>query len=206
MLGPRIGGLFKFLIGILLLQGATALLTFTAMQTDLQRTAWLFGALAVTLGVLVALWFDSVIGAVKDKAMARQQKRHSREREKLRVQAEREKTRLEKRRKRSSGGATLKTGAAVGGLVGVGVAMMLAQFVTLGLLTISAAGGAALGYTVRSRQEKLIRAREQRQMERLVLPHEELPALTVDSAPAPAKGARKNGARGGNRRRSQSTD
>lgn len=183
MLGPRIGGLVKFLIGILLLQLATALLTYTALQTDLQQTVWLFAALAATLGVLVALWFDSVIGSVKEQAVARQQKRHSREREKLRVQAERDKAKLAQARKRFSGGATLKTGAAVGGLVGVGVAMMLAQFVTLGLLTIATAGGAALGYGVRSRQEKLIRAREQRQAEKLVLPHADLPALPVDTPP-----------------------
>jgi hypothetical protein len=179
--GARIGGLFKFLIGILLLQGATALLTYTALKTDLQQTAWLFGALAASLGVLVALWFDSVIGSVNEHVMARQQKRHSREREKLRVQAERDKAKFVRERKRISGGATLKTGAAVGGLVGVGVAMVLAQFVTMGLLTISAAGGAALGYGVRSRQEKLIRAREQRQAEKLVLPHQDLPALQADS-------------------------
>lgn len=184
MLGPRIGGVFKFLIGILLLQVATALLTYTALMTDLEQTAWLFGALAVTLGVLVALWFDSVIGSVKEQAVARQHKRHAREREKLRIQAEKDKAKLAKQRKRSSGGATLKTGLAVGGTVGVGVALMFAQLMTLGLLTISAAGGAALGYGVRSRQEKMIRAREQRQAERLVYAQQDVPVLT---AAAPAK-------------------
>jgi hypothetical protein len=133
--------------------------------------------LAVTLGFVVALWFDSVIGSVKEQAMARQQKRHSREREKLRLQAEREKAKMARQRKRGSSGATLKTGAAVGGVVGVGVAMMLAQFMTLGLLTISAAGGAALGYGVRSRQEKMLRARELKQAEKLVLTADPVPAL-----------------------------
>ncbi len=163
------------------------MLTYIALKTDLQQTAWLFGALAATLGVLVALWFDSVIGSVNEQAMARQQKRHSREREKLRVQAERDKAKLTRERKRLTGGATLKTGVAVGGLVGVGVAMLLAQFVTLGLLTLSTAGGAALGYGVRSRQEKLIRAREQKQAEKLILPHQDLPALETDATPQ-AKG------------------
>ncbi len=185
MLGPRIGGIFKFLIGILLLQVATALLTYTALMTDLEQTAWLFGALALTLGVLVALWFDSVIGSVKEHAMARQHKRHAREREKLRVQAEKDKAKLARQRKRSSGGATLKTGLAVGGTVGVGVALMFAQLMTLGLLTISAAGGAALGYGVRSRQEKLIRAREQKQAEKLVYAQPDLPILTADRGTKP---------------------
>jgi hypothetical protein len=182
MLGPRIGGVFKFLIGILLLQVATALLTYTALMTDLQQTAWLFGALAATLGLLVALWFDSVIGSVKEQAVARQHKRHAREREKLRIQAEKDKAKLAKQRKRSSGGATLKTGLAVGGTVGVGVALMFAQLMTLGLLTISAAGGAALGYGVRSRQEKMIRAREQKQAERLVYAEQDVPVPAADPA------------------------
>jgi hypothetical protein len=183
MLGPRIGGVFKFLIGILLLQVATALLTYTALMTDLHQTGWLFGALAATLGVLVALWFDSVIGSVKEQAVARQHKRHAREREKLRLQAEKDKAKLVRQRKRTSGGATLKTGLAVGGTVGVGVALMFAQLMTLGLLTISAAGGAALGYGVRSRQEKMIRAREQRQAEKLVYAQQDLPVLTADPPP-----------------------
>jgi hypothetical protein len=54
---------------------------------------------------------------------------------------------------------------------------MFAQLFTLGLLTVAAAGGAALGYGVRTRQEKYLRAREQRQAERLVLQSEPLPAL-----------------------------
>ncbi|KAA6183590.1 hypothetical protein F2Q65_15475 [Thiohalocapsa marina] len=180
MIGVRLGGLLKFLIGILLLQAATALLTYTALKTDLQQTALLFGSVAVTLGVLVALWFDSVIGNVKDRTVARQEQRHQREREKLRLRAERDKAEIARQRKRVSGGATLKTGAAVGGLLGVGVTMMLAQFMTLGLLTISAAGGAALGYGVRARQERLTRAREQRQAEKLLLSQTELPALEQD--------------------------
>ena len=190
MLGPRIAGVFKFLIGILLLQLATALLTYTALMTDLQQTAYLFGALAATLGLLVALWFDSVIGSVKEQAVARQQKRHAREREKIRAQAEKEKLKLAKQRQRSSGGATLKTGLAVGGTVGVGVALMFAQLMTLGLLTISAAGGAALGYGIRSRQEKLIRAREQRQAEKLVYANPDLPLLSVEPAPTKERRAR----------------
>ena len=191
MIGIRISGLFKFLIGILLLQVATALLTYTALKTNLQETAWLFGALAATLGFLVALWFDSVIGSVQGQAIARQQKRQSREREKLRVQAEREKVKLARQRKRASSGVTLKTGVAVGGVVGVGVAMMFAQFMTLGLLTVAAAGGAALGYGVRSRQEKMIRARELRQTERLLIPVDDVPALELQPEPKQVSRKRK---------------
>jgi len=158
--GGRLSGLLRFLIGILLLQAATALLTYTALMTDLEQTAYLFAGLAALLGFLVALWFDSVVGSVREQSLARQLKRHTREREKLRMQAEREKAKLAVRKSKTSSGAKLRTGVTVGGVVGVGVAMMFAQFLTLGLLTISTAGGAAVGYGLRLRQERRIRARE----------------------------------------------
>jgi len=189
MLGGRISGMLRFLIGILLLQAATALLTYTALMTDLEQTAYLFAGLAALLGFLVALWFDSVVGTVREQTLARQNKRHTREREKLRMQAEREKAKLAVRKKKDAGGAKLRTGVAVGGVVGVGIAMMFAQFLTLGLLTISTAGGAAAGYGLRLRQEKRIRAREleQRSSERLIAAQAaEFPALETDS-PAPRK-------------------
>jgi hypothetical protein len=188
MLIARIAGLLRFLIGILLLQGATVLLTYTALMTDLDQTVWLFAALGGLLGILVALWFDSVIGSVREQAMAKQHKRHAREREKLRLEAERERSKLEARKKRDMGGARLRTGVAVGGMVGVGVAMMLAQFVTMGLLTVATAGGAALGYGVRARQEKRIRAREIDSGRLIVSQGADLPAL--EHGP-PAKGSRR---------------
>lgn len=180
MFSARITGLIRFLIGILLLQGATALLTYTALRTGPDpQTLWLFAALGGALGVLVALWFDSVICAVREQTLAKTHKRYSKEREKLKVQAERDRARMQVQRKRAFGGAGLRTGVAVGGVAGVGVAMMLAQFMTLGLLTVATAGGAALGYTVRARQEKLIRAREAAAAEKLIAPVAVVPALEL---------------------------
>lgn len=49
----------------------------------------------------------------------------------------------------------MKTGLMLGGAAGVGVFMVLTQFVTLGLLTLTTAGGAALGYGLRARQDRL---------------------------------------------------
>jgi phosphotransferase system glucose/maltose/N-acetylglucosamine-specific IIC component len=185
MISARVTGLFRFVIGILLLQGATALLTYTALMTDLKQTVWLFAAIAAFLGLMVALWFDSIISAVREQAVARQHKRHTREREKLKVQAERDRAKLAAQKKKAMGGAGLRTGVAVGGVVGVGVAMMFAQFMTLGLLTVAGAGGAALGYTVRSRQERRIRAREAAYTERLIVDQSsDVPRLESQSGPA----------------------
>jgi hypothetical protein len=178
ILGGRLSGLLRFLIGILLLQSATALLTYTALMTDLEQTVYLFAGLAALLGFLVALWFDSVVGSVREQTLAQQNKRHTREREKLRMQAEREKAKLVARKNKDSGGAKLRTGVAVGGVVGVGVAMMFAQFLTLGLLTIATAGGAAAGYGLRVRQEKRLR------IQSATLNSDRLIASTADELPA----------------------
>ncbi|MEM1437161.1 MAG: hypothetical protein AAGG11_24155, partial [Pseudomonadota bacterium] len=88
MISPRITGLVRFLIGILLLQTATALLTYIALTTESGETIWLFVALAALLGLTVAFWFDSVVTAVRERTMARQHERHTREREKIQVRAE----------------------------------------------------------------------------------------------------------------------
>jgi hypothetical protein len=76
---------------------------------------------------------------------------------------------------------SLKSAVVVGGAVSLGLTMMLTQFITLGLLTVAAAGGAALGYTVRVRQEKIIANRQllgdERPM-RIIESSEDVPAIT----------------------------
>jgi hypothetical protein len=161
--------LIRFLVGILLLQGVTGLLVYTALNTDWQSTWPLFLLLGGSIGVLVALWFSAMVGADRRHAVARASERFSKEREQIRVKAEQQRTkdvrtqeRLAAKAAKGGGlgrGLTLKSGARVGGAVGVGTAMLLTQFVTLGLLTIATAGGAALGYGVRARQERLIGGR-----------------------------------------------
>lgn len=162
-----LGSLIRFLIGIFLLQGLTVLLVYTALSTD-WRTTWpLFTLLGGAIGFMVALWFNTIVYADRHRAVSKVSERYSKEREKIRVRAEQQRVKATresermaaKARKRASAGMSLKTGVVVGGTVGVGVAMMLAQFMTLGLVTLTAAGGAALGYTVRGRQEKLIAAK-----------------------------------------------
>jgi hypothetical protein len=162
-----LGSFIRFLIGILLLQGVTVLLVYTALQTDWMATWPLFVLLGGAIALVVALWFGTIVHADRHRVVSRVSERYSKEREKIRVRAEQQRVKatregermVAKARKRASAGMSLKTGVVVGGAVGVGVAMMLAQFVTLGLVTLTAAGGAALGYTVRTRQEKLISSR-----------------------------------------------
>ena len=162
MLRFSLASLLKYVFGIALLQGVTVLLVVTALKTDLDQTWPLFVALGGTVGVLVALWFTSIADGARHQSLARAKELFSREREKLRVRAEQEKAKevknTQKAAARSQRVAGLaispKTGIAIGGAVGVGVAMLVAQFVTLGLLTLTTAGGALLGYSARVRQER----------------------------------------------------
>jgi hypothetical protein len=163
MLRFSITNLVKFLIGILIVQGATVLLVVTAQKTSLEQTALFFVALGGTIGVLTALWFNSVADAAGRQALARAQEGFSREREKIRVRAEQEKVKevrnsqrqVEKEKRRAGTGGNLKTGLMIGGAMSAGLVLMLTSFVSLGLVALSAASGAALGYGVRARQERL---------------------------------------------------
>lgn len=168
MLLDGVSSLVRFLVGVFLLQGVTGLLVYTALHTDWQTTWPLFLLLGGSIGVLAAFWFSAVVSADRKHAVARASQRFSREREKILVKAEQQRTKDVRNTERLAAkasrggigsGMNLKTGVFVGGAVGVGAVMLLTQFVTLGLLTLTTAGGAAIGYGVRARQEKLIAGR-----------------------------------------------
>ena len=87
---------------------------------------------------------------------------HAKERETIRVNAERAKTQLVKQAqrktlqevRRSSTRANIKIGLAFAGVAGLGGVLILTQFMSLGLLILTTAGGALGGYLLRLRQEK----------------------------------------------------
>jgi|GEM_PF-607434 len=179
-----IPSLLKFLIGILLLQAVTVLLFYTAQRTNLAETWWLFAAIGAAIGTMVALWFTSLAEGHRHKAESHLKERHYREREAIRTKLEKEKAQavkaterlVEKAKSRANTGNLLKTGALVGG--GVGVVLLLTQFVTVGLLTLTTAGGLMLGYGARARQDKWTRSKQLGPSERTV------EAITVDSRAA----------------------
>jgi hypothetical protein len=156
MLGQRLGSFIRLLLGIILLQSVTVLVTYTALRTDFQVTWPLFVAMAGGCGLLVTFWFESLIGGARVHALARVQKQHAAEREKLRLQAEREKARLNVKQTqvRNQTGSRVKTGLLLGSVTGLGIAMMFTQFVTVGLLTVVAGGGMLLGYGFKARQTR----------------------------------------------------
>jgi uncharacterized protein YcfJ len=179
--------LFRLLIGVFLLQGATAVQIIAALKSDQAELRLLFGAVAVALGVAAAFWFAAIAAAGRREALARAQQGFSREREKIQVKAERDKARLidkahrrlARERDRLQGRAGLKVGAAFAGVAGLGVLMLFTQFITVGLLTLTAGGGAAAGYLLRIRQER----RRRDAPEPPLLPASGRPAITHEAAP-----------------------
>jgi len=163
MLPFSLTNFIKYLIGVLLVQGVTVLLVVTAYRTDLEQTGLLFLLLNLAVGTLTAFWFTSMAEGVRKQALSRAKESFAREREKLRVHAEREKAkevkssqrRISREKQRAQQDGNLKTSLMLGGAAGLGVVMVLTQFVTLGLLTLTTAGGAALGYGLRARQDRL---------------------------------------------------
>lgn len=153
--------LLRFVPGILIVQAATAVLIMagTASTTEAQ---WLpIGGLAVLILLLVAFWFASIADHIKKDALARARDTFARERENLLVAAEADKRIvLEQSHKqiiqetnRAHARANFKLGVAFVGMLGIGAALLFIEFVTIGMLTFAAAGGALAGYLVRARQD-----------------------------------------------------
>jgi hypothetical protein len=184
MLPFSLSSFLKYLVGVLFVQGVTVLLVVTAFKTDLEKTGLLFLLLNLAIGALTAFWFTSVAEGARKQALSKAKESFAREREKIRVRAEQQKTkevrnserRREREKSRARTSSNLKTGLVLGGAAGVGMFMVLTQFVTLGLLTLTTAGGAALGYGLRARQDRL-------GFRGLSLPRAEKTVQVIDSQP-----------------------
>ena len=155
----------KFLLGVLLLQGATVLLVMTAQNADLQKTGWLIVSLGILIGVIAAFWFTAITSHANQRSFTKASEKFNRQRDYLRRKADKEKTReirnsheqILRETRRVQNRSMLKTGLALAGVAGLGVILLFTQFMTLGLLAVSATGGAILGYGFRARQFPAIR-------------------------------------------------
>jgi hypothetical protein len=154
--------MLKFIPGILLLQAITIALVLMA-PSDLGNWGWLRLAVPVLIvGFLTAFWFGSVAAHQREDKISRLKELHAKERETIRVNAERAKTKLIKQSqhktmravRRSATRANIKVGLAFTGAAALGGLLIFTQFMSLGLLTLAAVGGALGGYTLRFRQEK----------------------------------------------------
>ncbi len=154
--------MFKFLIGIVAIQIATVGLVMLAPE-DLQGIGWLRLLIPLLVVALFsAFWFSSLAAHKSKDELSSLQEKHAREREKLQVNAERAKTRMMKKTqqqiakeaKLTHGKANFKVGATLAGAMGFGALMLLTEMMTLGIMTITTAGGALGGYLYRGHKER----------------------------------------------------
>jgi hypothetical protein len=154
--------MLKFIPGILILQIVTVALVLIA-PADLADWGWLRLVVPVVIaGFLTAFWFGSIAANRRKGEISRLKEKYAKERENIRVNAERAKTRLVKQTqrktmqevRRSARQSNIKVGLAFAGAAGLGGVLILTQFMSLGLLILTAAGGALGGYLLRIRQEK----------------------------------------------------
>jgi Flp pilus assembly protein TadB len=159
----KVTDVLKFLAALVLVQSATAIQVAVALRSDSIEVWMLLAMLALSLSLGAALWFASMVGHARTDAISRVKETYLREREQIKIRAEREKAKVVKQshdkiikdRNRTQTQANVKVGAALAGVAALGAVMLLTQFVTIGFLTLTAAGGAFAGYAVRARQDYL---------------------------------------------------
>lgn len=160
--------ILKFLFGIILAQIATyALIILTPDEltiTGLMRLA----IPLLFIALIVAFWFTSMAGHYGKDAVVKAKDEFANEREKLRVNAQRAKERVQKAAQKdilneatkAHAKANFKVGAAFAALLGIGALFVFAQMITVGLLALSATGGAMGGYYWRGRRLENRRLKE----------------------------------------------
>ena len=154
--------MLKFLSGLILLQVITISL-FLLAPVDIDGLAWLrVGVPMFIAALLIAFWFNAMAIQMRSDEINKLKEKHFIEREKIKINAERAKQRvtqsaqkqIEKEIWRTSARANVKVGAAIAGTAAIGGLLLLTQFMTLGIMTLTTAGGVMGGYFIRYRQEK----------------------------------------------------
>jgi hypothetical protein len=165
MAPPGLAAFIKYLVGAFLLQGATVLLVMTTQDAALQKSGWLLVSIGVLIGVIAALWFSAIASHASQHSFERASEKFNRQRDRIRRQVDKEKTKeikdghrqVLRETRRLQNRSTLKLGVAMTGVAGLGILLLFTQFMTLGLLAVSATGGALLGYGIRARQYPALR-------------------------------------------------
>jgi len=153
----------RYLPGVLLVQVVTLAIFWVSLDVGLNQMLLQAGLPSLLIAFVTALWFASIGRADAERATARLRVDHARDREKLQVAAERTKAKvreqahkeIRKQERRVSRRANFKVGLAFTGATIAGVLMLLTELLTLGLMTITTAGGAMGGYLLRWRQARV---------------------------------------------------
>jgi len=152
--------MLQFLPGIIIAQLMTGALIF--LYPNIGAIDWLkLVAILLLVAILIAFWFGSIAKSINKDAIHKITYEFSKEKENIRVKAEKDKNKIveethkkiTKESRLAHGKANLKVGAAFTAAAGAGVLMLITELLTMGLLTLTTAGGALAGYVARTRQE-----------------------------------------------------
>jgi len=160
--------IFKFFLGIVLVEIISIVLFAISPKTFDEMGILRLVVPLFFVAIMVAFWFSLLSEHFYKDREHEIKESFAKEREKLRVKAERDKIKvvkeaqkeIAKEAKITHAKANFKVGAAFAGVLGVGALFMLAQFVTAGLLTMTAAGGAIGGYYWRGKRLEDKRVKE----------------------------------------------
>ena len=164
--------LLKFLFGILFVQSATLSLLLLAPDSfeTTQGILRLMLPLAF-ISFMVVFWFSSLLQHAKKDATQKLRQKFYEETQKIKTKAQKEKDfikdkvakekeeihikaqkEIAKEAMATSAKANFKVGASFAGVLGIGALFVFAQMVTVGLLTLTTAGGALGGYYYRGKR------------------------------------------------------
>jgi Na+/H+ antiporter NhaD/arsenite permease-like protein len=158
--------LLKFLFGIILVQIATVSLVYLSDNDFSLQSSIRLAIPLLFIALIIAFWFTSITKYYTKDIVNKMEINFANEREKLKLNAEKAKREIEKEAQKEAqksilkeatktqAKANFKVGVAFAGVLGVGALFVFAQMVTVGLIALSATGGALGGYYLRGKREK----------------------------------------------------
>lgn len=183
--------MLRFFVGLILAQTAVAVLVAFYPATGFFERVVPLLFLIVLLATVISLWFSTIARQLADRRVNALRKKFAAEKEKINQDAARDKDKLIKKTnkqieveaRRAKTKASMKVWGAVAVAGGFGVLMLLTQFVTLGLLTLTTAGGAIGGYLVRARREQeALEGRDYKLIEAEIVEPESVSATSSEDA------------------------
>ena len=154
--------MFKYLPSLIVLQVLLILVVVGVLQSGHELAALVVVVFVLVASIAFAFWFRSLSELQNKDTIAAIREEHALDRENIRVKSEQEKIKVisdaqkqvTKQVSRANAKANFKAGAVIAAAIGLGSLFIIGQMVTLGLVTLTTAGGGLAGYLLRARQEK----------------------------------------------------
>ena len=154
--------MFKFLPSLIVLQILLVLVVLGAIQSGHDMAAVVVALFVLIAGAAFAFWFRSLSEIQNKDRIASLKEEHAIDREKIRLQTEQEKIKvisdaqqqITKQVSRANAKANFKAGIIITAAIGLGSLFIMGQMITLGLVTLTTAGGGIAGYMLRAMQER----------------------------------------------------